>query len=194
MKKLLMAIGAFLIIASCASKGANTVNPMTTADSYLQEISNEMKIRNEASAPLAKLLTQGIQGEISNSEFIGEYPAKLNAAQEGGSGVKELCANPPTLNGADSDVAFNAATAMLDLASDMCESENLKWLYITKMIEAVSTSNPDSLDSAFVKLDQYSKFIYDAYEKFLTNESVRTQVDASQLATFRELQSYYKVQ
>jgi hypothetical protein len=192
-KKTFIVVTLLFFIGVWIEGGNSSSDPMAKADQYLQKISDEKKISNEASAPFAQALSQAFAGEISSSEFIGLYPKLLNEAQAGGEGVKELCLNPPSLDLNADSPEMDVAKAMMQLAKDFCAAEDLKWLYVLKATEAASTLDQATFNESMTLYDNFSRFLYSSIDEFLKNKSVAEIIPDSEYQLFVQLRDSFKV-
>ena len=172
-----------LILSACG--GSSTASQAEVADAHFQDIANAMKVRNEASAPLASKITAVFNGEITQSEFIAAYPALYNQSQEGQEPMKLACATPPNLDPSTDSVDFELATAMLKLADDVCRSENYKNLYVLAAITAGGTLYQEDFDEMIRLFDEYTSFVVGAFEEFLDNPVVVENMSEEELSTFK---------
>ena len=176
---------SFLAFALSACGGSPTTSQAEVADAHFQDIANAMKVRNEASAPLASKITAVFNGEITQSEFIAAYPALYNQSQEGQEPMKLACANAPDLDASTDSVDYELATAMLKLADDVCRSENYKNLYVLAAITAGGTLYQEDFDEMIRLFDEYTSFVVSAFEEFLDNPVVVENMSEEQLSTFK---------
>jgi hypothetical protein len=177
-----------LALSAC---GGSTASQAEVADAHFQDIANSMKIRNEASAPLASKITAVFNGEISQSEFIAAYPALYNQSQEGQEPMKSACANPPDLDSSTNSVDYELATAMLKLAEDVCRSENYKNLYVLAAITAGSTLYQEDFDEMIRLFDEYTFYIVSAFDAFLANDVVIEYMPEENLKIIRQLRNSF---
>jgi hypothetical protein len=173
--------------------GGRTQSSVEIADTYLQKIADGLKVRNEANAPLAQSLSEVFNGEISQSEFIGIYPSQLNQASNAAKEIDEICVNPPEISDNRETEELRAAAAMLELAKGFCDSEFIKWQYITKAIEAAATFDQNTFDQAMVKFDEYSLFMYNTIDTFIKNDSINAVLPKDQIDFFAQMRDIYKV-
>ncbi len=178
-----------LAVSSCATGGAQS--QADAADAHFQDIANAMKVRNEASAPLASIITAVFNGEITQSEFIAAYPALYNQSQEGHEPVQAICSSPPDLASSTDSVDYELATAMLKLADDVCKSEDYKNLYVMAAITAGGTLYQEDFDEMIRLFDEYTTFVVGAFEEFLDNPVIVENVSEEQLRTFKQIRDSF---
>jgi hypothetical protein len=199
-QKIKSSLALFILIAILASinslvspADSDKVENLEIADSYLREIADGQRIRNEANAPLAQSISQVFSGEISQSEFIGKYPSQLNAAQEAANQVDEVCARKPTINLDAENTEDLAAEAMLKLAEGFCDSEMLKWKYLMKAIEAGATLDESTFNQAIDLFDDYSNFVYRMLDEFIQDPSVNKVLPSEQISFFIQMRDSFKI-
>jgi hypothetical protein len=176
---------SFLALALSACGGSSSQSQAEVADAHFQNIANAMKDRNEASAPLASKITAVFKGEITQSDFIATYPALYNQSQEGHKPVQSICSAPPDLDAATDSVDYELATAMLELADEVCKSESYKNLYVLAAITAGGTLYQEDYDEMIRLFDEYTSFVVGAFEKFLENPVVTENMSEEELRTFK---------
>ena len=190
--KLIRFVGIPMItLALSACGGSTTTSQAQVADSHFQDIANAMKIRNEASAPLASKITAVFNGEITQSEFIAAYPALYNESQEGHKPVQAICSAPPDLDSSSDSVDYELAAAMLKLADDVCKSENYKNLYVMAAITAGGTLYQEDFDEMIRLFDEYTSFVVGAFEEFLDKPVVVENMSEEQLRTFKQIRDSF---
>ena len=180
-----------LSFALSACGGGSNASQAEIADAHFQDIANAMKVRNEASAPLASKITAVFSGEITQSEFIAAYPALYNQSQEGQEPMKLACANPPDLDTSTDSVDYELATAMLKLADDVCSSENYKNLYVLAAITAGGTLYQEDFDEMVRLFDEYTAYITNAFDTFLDNNVVIEYMPEENLKIIRQLRASF---
>jgi hypothetical protein len=180
-----------IALALSACGGSATASQAQVADSHFQDIANAMKIRNEASAPLASKITAVFNGEITQSEFIAAYPALYNQSQEGHEPVQAICSTPPDLDSSTDSVDYELATAMLKLADDVCRSEDYKNLYVMAAITAGGTLYQEDFDEMIRLFDEYTSFVVGAFEEFLDKPVVVENMSEEQLRTFKQIRDSF---
>lgn len=185
MKSIRFVAVSVLSLALSACGSSSSESQATIADSHFQDIANAMKVRNEASAPLASKINAVFNGEITQSEFIAVYPALYNQSQEGHEPVQEICTTPPDLDSSTDSVDYELATAMLKLADDVCKSENYKNLYVLAAITAGGTLYQEDFDEMIRLFDEYTAFVVNAFEEFLENPVVVENMSEEELSTFK---------
>ena len=185
MKSIRFVAASVLSLALSACGSGSSESQAAIADSHFQDIANAMKVRNEASAPLASKITAVFNGEISQSEFVAAYPALYNQSQEGHEPVQVICSAPPGLDSSADSVDYGLATAMLKLADDICKSENYKNLYVLAAITAGGSLYQEDFDEMIRLFDEYTAFVVSAFEEFLENPVVVENMSEEELSTFK---------